>query len=52
VENFLAFCRGVQVGGRTLSYVGVPFTRSVKRFVVQAGDVVNRDGTGEVVAAC
>jgi cyclophilin family peptidyl-prolyl cis-trans isomerase len=34
------------VAGRQLSYVGVPFTRVVKRFVVQAGDVVNKDGTG------
>lgn len=46
VENFLAFCKGVEVGDRQLSYVGVPFTRVVKRFVVQAGDVVNKDGTG------
>lgn len=47
VENFLAFCKGVDVGGRALSYVGCPFTRVVRRFVVQAGDVVNKDGTGE-----
>lgn len=47
MDNFLAFCKGVDVGGRHLSYVGVPFTRVVKRFVVQAGDVVNKDGTGE-----
>lgn len=51
VDNFLAFCQGVDVGGRHLSYVGVPFTRVVKRFVVQAGDVVNKDGTGEVTGA-
>jgi cyclophilin family peptidyl-prolyl cis-trans isomerase len=47
VENFLAFCKGVDVGGKALGYVGCPFTRVVKRFVVQAGDVVNKDGTGE-----
>lgn len=46
VENFLAFCKGVDVGGRALRYVGCPFTRVVKHFVVQAGDVVNKDGTG------
>jgi cyclophilin family peptidyl-prolyl cis-trans isomerase len=46
VENFLALCKGVEVGGRALSYTGTPFTRVVKRFVVQAGDVVNKDGTG------
>jgi cyclophilin family peptidyl-prolyl cis-trans isomerase len=46
VENFLALCQGVEVGGRRLSYVGTPFTRVVKRFVVQAGDVLNKDGTG------
>lgn len=49
VDNFLALCRGVDVGGLGhLSYVGVPFTRIVRRFVIQAGDVVNRDGTGRV----
>lgn len=46
VSNFLALCRGVEVGGVRLCYAGCPFTRIMERFLLQAGDVVNRDGTG------
>lgn len=47
VDNFLALCRGVDIGGTRRSYAGVPFTRLMSRFVVQAGDVVARDGSSE-----
>ncbi|KAF6258017.1 hypothetical protein COO60DRAFT_1639501 [Scenedesmus sp. NREL 46B-D3] len=46
VSNFLALCRGVEVGGRQLCFAGCPITRIMTRFMLQAGDVVNRDGTG------
>jgi cyclophilin family peptidyl-prolyl cis-trans isomerase len=46
VSNFLALCKGVEVDGRQLGYAGCPFTRIMARFMLQAGDVVNRDGSG------
>jgi cyclophilin family peptidyl-prolyl cis-trans isomerase len=46
VSNFLALCRGVEVGGRQLGFAGCPVTRIMARFMLQAGDVVNRDGSG------
>jgi hypothetical protein len=49
VSNFLAMCHGVEVGGRQLGFAGCPFTRIMARFMLQAGDVVSRDGTGGAV---
>jgi hypothetical protein len=46
VSNFLALCRGVEVGGRQLGFAGCPVTRIMARFMLQAGDAVNRDGSG------
>jgi hypothetical protein len=46
VSNFLALCKGVEVGGVQLGYAGCPFTRIMSRFMLQAGDVVHRDGSG------
>jgi hypothetical protein len=46
VSNFLALCQGVEVAGHRLGFAGCPFTRIMARFMLQAGDVANRDGTG------
>ncbi|KAF8057101.1 Ppid [Scenedesmus sp. PABB004] len=46
VDNFLALCHGVELGGRRLGYAGTPVTRVMHRLLLQAGDVANRDGTG------
>jgi len=46
VMNFLGLCRGYNKKGRTLHYVGTPVHRVVPDFVIQMGDVMNKDGTG------
>ncbi|UKK02369.1 putative peptidyl-prolyl cis-trans isomerase taCyP [Theileria orientalis] len=48
VENFLAFCKGTEIGGKKYSYVNVPFHRIIPNFMVQGGDVVNKNGTGSL----
>eukprot|EP00775_Hariotina_reticulata_P013867 gene13867-13988_t len=46
VDNFLALCRGLDLGGRPLSFAGVPVTRVIRGICLQTGDVLNKDGTG------
>jgi len=42
VANFVAYCKGTP----GISYEGSIFHRVINGFVVQGGDIVNRDGTG------
>lgn len=45
VENFIKLANGDTKGG--LGYTGSPIHRVIDDFVVQGGDVVNHNGTGE-----
>jgi len=51
-ENFRGLCRGdkgrASVSGARLHYKGCPFHRFIRGFMVQAGDIVNHNGTGGV----
>eukprot|EP00760_Papus_ankaliazontas_P008437 PhM_4_TR13817/c0_g1_i1/m.18944/K05864/PPID, CYPD; peptidyl-prolyl isomerase D len=42
-ENFAALCRGTHAG---MTYAGTPIHRVVRGFIVQGGDITNKDGTG------
>ena len=45
--NFKSLCEGyTSETGDHLSYKGAPFHRVIPGFVVQGGDIVNKDGTG------
>ncbi|BAM39762.1 putative peptidyl-prolyl cis-trans isomerase taCyP [Theileria orientalis strain Shintoku] len=48
VKNFLAFCTGTEIEGKSYSYVNVPFHRIIPNFMVQGGDIVNKNGTGSL----
>lgn len=40
-KNFLTFCQ-------KKAYVGCPFHRIIKNFMIQGGDFINKDGTGSI----
>ena len=45
--NFKSLCQGFTTeDGETLSYKGTPFHRIIPGFMVQGGDVVEKNGTG------
>ena len=45
--NFKSLCEGyTNEHGEHLTYKGAPFHRVIPGFVVQGGDIVNKDGTG------
>lgn len=54
VDNFLQFCRGVELptpqGKQLFSYVDTPIHRIVDGFVIQGGDVLMKNGYGAISA--
>ncbi len=48
IINFLYLCTGERMGksGKRLHYKGCRFHRIIHEFILQAGDIVNHDGTG------
>ncbi|CDR93777.1 peptidyl-prolyl cis-trans isomerase, cyclophilin-type f domain containing protein, putative [Babesia bigemina] len=48
VANFLAFCNGRDIDGRTYKYEGTVLHRIIPNFMIQGGDIVNGNGTGTI----
>ncbi|EAN32334.1 Peptidyl-prolyl cis-trans isomerase B [Theileria parva strain Muguga] len=48
VNNFIALCEGTKIEDKHYSYVDSAFHRVIPNFMVQGGDIVNRNGTGSI----
>ncbi|KAK6090068.1 hypothetical protein P3W45_000956 [Vairimorpha bombi] len=48
VENFISFAKGYSINNTKYEYTGSVFHRIIKDFVIQGGDIVNKNGTGSV----
>ncbi|XP_952655.1 peptidyl-prolyl cis-trans isomerase taCyP precursor, putative [Theileria annulata] len=48
VNNFVSLCEGTKIGDKHYSYVDSFFHRVIPNFMVQAGDIVNGNGTGSI----
>ncbi|KAK1443993.1 peptidylpro ismrse like protein [Babesia gibsoni] len=48
VANFVGLCKGHERNGKFYTYKGVPFHRIIPNFMIQGGDIVNRNGTGSI----
>lgn len=48
VENFISFARGYSINNNKYEYTGSIFHRIIKDFVIQGGDIINKNGTGSV----
>ena len=46
VENFREICIGTFHQGNKLSYKGIPFHRIIPNFMIQGGDITDRNGMG------
>ncbi|GBE61062.1 peptidyl-prolyl cis-trans isomerase [Babesia ovata] len=48
VDNFLAFCEGRDIDGRSYTYEGTVLHRIIPNFMIQGGDILNGNGTGTI----
>lgn len=48
VNNFYQILKGVKVKGKHCTYEGSIFHRIIPGFMIQGGDIMNKDGTGSI----
>lgn len=45
-ENFISLVKGFEKNGKVYGYKGSIFHRIIPKFMIQGGDIINRNGTG------
>ncbi|KAK1937222.1 peptidyl-prolyl cis-trans isomerase, cyclophilin- type f domain containing protein [Babesia divergens] len=48
VKNFVELCKGYHERAHTYAYKNIPFHRIIPNFMIQGGDILNKNGTGSI----